>query len=113
MTFSKAANLLRVADMATSRYDGIRLQDVTDEIGCEHRTAHRTMHAFEAVFPQVKRHWASTACEGGITCASVAARSPVSCSGNERQPLATQPWGGSFLHRGGDCPDPPENRSAT
>lgn len=33
-TFSKAANLLRVADMATSRYDGIRLQDVTDKFGC-------------------------------------------------------------------------------
>lgn len=33
-TFSKAANLLRAADMATSRYDGIRLQDVTDEFGC-------------------------------------------------------------------------------
>ena len=39
MTFSKAANLLRVADMATSRYDGIRLQDVTDEFACDHRTA--------------------------------------------------------------------------
>ncbi|MBB4021093.1 MULTISPECIES: hypothetical protein [Actibacterium] len=53
MTFSKAANLLRVADMATSRYDRIRLQDVTDEFGCEHRTAQRMVHAFEAVFPQV------------------------------------------------------------
>lgn len=47
MTFSKAANLLRVADMATSRYDGIRLQDVTDEFGCDHRTAQRMMRAFE------------------------------------------------------------------
>lgn len=46
MTFSKAANLLRVADMATSRYDGIRLQDVTDEFGCDHRTAQRMMRAF-------------------------------------------------------------------
>lgn len=53
MTFSKAANLLRVADMATSRYDGIRLQDVTDEFGCDHRTAQRMMRAFETVFPQV------------------------------------------------------------
>ena len=53
MTFSKAANLLRVADMATSRYDGIRLQDVTDEFDCDHRTAQRMMRAFEAVFPQV------------------------------------------------------------
>jgi len=53
MTFSKAAYLLRVADMATSRYDGIRLQDVTDEFGCDHRTAQRMMRAFEAVYPQV------------------------------------------------------------
>ena len=52
MTFSKAANLLRVADMATSRYDGIRLKDVTDEFGCDHRTAQRMMRAFETVFPQ-------------------------------------------------------------
>ncbi|ABV95824.1 hypothetical protein Dshi_4107 (plasmid) [Dinoroseobacter shibae DFL 12 = DSM 16493] len=44
---------MRVADMVTSRYDGIRLQDVTDEFACDHRTAQRMMRAFEAVFPQV------------------------------------------------------------
>lgn len=53
MTFSKAADLLRVADMATSSFDGILLQDVTREFDCDHRTAQRMMRAFEAAFPQV------------------------------------------------------------
>lgn len=53
MTFSKAADLLRIADMATASFDGVLLQDVSREFGCDHRTAQRMMRAFETVFPQV------------------------------------------------------------
>lgn len=53
MSYAKAADLLRVAEMAMSRYDGIALQDLTEEFGCDHRTAQRMMRSFETVFPQV------------------------------------------------------------
>jgi predicted DNA-binding transcriptional regulator YafY len=53
MSYSKAADLLRVAEMAMSRFDGVALHDVTAEFGCDHRTAQRMMRAFETVFPQV------------------------------------------------------------
>ena len=54
MSYSKAADLLRVADMAMSSFDGISLQDLREELGCDHRTAQRIMRAFEAIFPQVE-----------------------------------------------------------
>lgn len=54
MSYSKAADLLRVADMATARFDGVSLQDIRQEFGCDHRTAQRIMRAFENVFPQVE-----------------------------------------------------------
>lgn len=65
MSYAKAADLLRVAEMAMSRFDGIALQDLTEEFGCDHRTAQRMMRSFETVFPQVdirededrRRHW--------------------------------------------------------
>ncbi|GGH40160.1 Predicted DNA-binding transcriptional regulator YafY, contains an HTH and WYL domains [Cribrihabitans marinus] len=53
MSYAKAADLLRVAEMAMSRFDGIALQDLTEEFGCDHRTAQRMMRSFETVFPQV------------------------------------------------------------
>ncbi|WP_245510576.1 helix-turn-helix transcriptional regulator [Antarcticimicrobium sediminis] len=53
MSYAKAADLLRVAEMAMSRFDGISLQDLTEEFGCDHRTAQRMMRSFETVFPQV------------------------------------------------------------
>lgn len=53
MSYAKAADLLRIAEMAMSRFDGIALQDLTAEFGCDHRTAQRMMRAFETVFPQV------------------------------------------------------------
>ncbi|SMX44429.1 helix-turn-helix transcriptional regulator [Maliponia aquimaris] len=53
MSYAKAADLLRVAEMAMSRFDGIALQDITAEFGCDHRTAQRMMRSFETVFPQV------------------------------------------------------------
>lgn len=54
MSYSKAADLLRVAEMAASRFDGIALQDLTEEFGCDHRTAQRMMRSFETVFPKVE-----------------------------------------------------------
>lgn len=53
MSYAKAADLLRVAEMALSRYDGISLSDLIEEFGCDHRTAQRMMRSFETVFPQV------------------------------------------------------------
>lgn len=53
MSYAKAADLLRVAEMAMSRYDGIALSDLTEEFRCDHRTAQRMMRSFETVFPQV------------------------------------------------------------
>lgn len=53
MSYAKAADLLRVAEMAMSRFDGIALQDITEEFHCDHRTAQRMMRSFETVFPQV------------------------------------------------------------
>src|SRR6056297_638429 len=53
MSYAKAADLLRVAEMAMSRFGGIALQDLTEEFDCDHRTAQRMMRSFETVFPQV------------------------------------------------------------
>lgn len=53
MSYSKAADLLRIADMAMASFEGICLQDITREFGCNHRTAQRMMRAFETVFRQV------------------------------------------------------------
>ncbi|SLN53844.1 helix-turn-helix transcriptional regulator [Roseisalinus antarcticus] len=53
MSYAKASDLLRLADMAAARFEGISLQDVTREFGCDHRTAQRMMRSFEAVFPLV------------------------------------------------------------
>jgi len=54
MSYSKAADLLRFAAMATSRYDGVTLGDLIEEFKCDHRTAQRMARAFEAAFPQVE-----------------------------------------------------------
>jgi len=53
MSYAKASDLLRVADMAIASFDGVSLQEISQEFGCDHRTAQRMMRAFEAVFPQV------------------------------------------------------------
>ena len=54
MSYSKAADLLRLADMATARFEGVSLHEITEEFGCDHRTAQRMTRAFEAAFPQAK-----------------------------------------------------------
>ena len=54
MSYAKAADLLRVAEMAMSRFDGITLQDITEEFACDHRTAQRKIRSFEAVSRHVE-----------------------------------------------------------
>lgn len=54
MSYSKAADLLRLADMAVARFEGVSLHDITEEFGCDHRTAQRMTRAFEAAFPQAE-----------------------------------------------------------
>ncbi|MEQ9260035.1 MAG: WYL domain-containing protein [Roseovarius sp.] len=54
MSYSKATDLLRIADMAMASFEGIALQDITAEFACDHRTAQRMMRAFETVFPNVE-----------------------------------------------------------
>jgi predicted DNA-binding transcriptional regulator YafY len=49
MSYTKAADLLRVADMAANP-EGVSLRDVEREFGCTVRTAQRIMRAFEGVF---------------------------------------------------------------
>jgi predicted DNA-binding transcriptional regulator YafY len=54
MSYVKAADLLRLADMAASRFEGVSLRDVVEEFGCDHRTAQRMTRAFETVFRNVE-----------------------------------------------------------
>jgi len=54
MSYSKASALLRLADMATARFDGVSLQEIAEEFGCDHRTAQRMTRAFEAAFPHAE-----------------------------------------------------------
>ena len=49
MSYAKAADLLRVADMAAGP-GGVSLREVEREFGCTFRTAQRIMRAFETVF---------------------------------------------------------------
>lgn len=50
MSFAKAADLLRLAEMATARYAGVSLTDVEDEFGVDRRTAQRMTRALEDLF---------------------------------------------------------------
>ncbi|MGQ3485929.1 helix-turn-helix transcriptional regulator [Roseovarius pacificus] len=54
MSYSKANDLLRLADMATARFEGVSLQEIAEEFGCDHRTAQRMTRALEAAFPQAE-----------------------------------------------------------
>ncbi|RYE50224.1 MAG: WYL domain-containing transcriptional regulator, partial [Hyphomicrobiales bacterium] len=51
MSFQKAADLLRLAEMATSRYRGVSLTDIEDVFGVDRRTAQRMTKALEDGFP--------------------------------------------------------------
>lgn len=51
MSFQKAHDLLRLAEMATSRYSGVSLQDIEAEFSVDRRTAQRMTKALEDAFP--------------------------------------------------------------
>jgi predicted DNA-binding transcriptional regulator YafY len=53
MSFQKAADLLRLAEMAASLYAGVSLSDIENEFGVDHRTAQRMTKALEDIFPNV------------------------------------------------------------
>ncbi|MCO8146601.1 WYL domain-containing protein [Rhodovulum tesquicola] len=56
MSFAKASDLLRLAEMAAARHMGVALQEIEDEFGVDRRTAQRMTRALEACFPNVETH---------------------------------------------------------
>lgn len=54
MSFVKARDLLRLADMAAARHGGVTLTEVAAEFGIDHRSAQRMTRALEDVFPDVE-----------------------------------------------------------
>lgn len=68
MSFSKAQDLVRLAQMAATRRGGVSLDDICAEFGISHRTAQRMTDALEATFGNVefedgedrKRRWRIT-----------------------------------------------------
>lgn len=50
MSFTKAVDLLRLAEMATSRHSGVGLGDIEEEFGVDRRTAQRMTRVLEEVF---------------------------------------------------------------
>lgn len=65
MSFAKAQDLLRLAQMAASRRGGVSLEDICAEFGVSHRTAQRMTEALDATFANVttkdaedrRRYW--------------------------------------------------------
>lgn len=53
MSFEKSLDLLRLADMAAARHGGVSLRDITEEFGCNQRTAQRMIRALETTFDHV------------------------------------------------------------
>jgi predicted DNA-binding transcriptional regulator YafY len=51
MSFAKASDLLRLAEMAVARYGGVSLSDIEAEFGVDRRTAQRMTRALESTFP--------------------------------------------------------------
>ncbi|MCC5975347.1 MAG: WYL domain-containing protein [Rubellimicrobium sp.] len=51
MSFQKAADLLRLAELATARYDGVSLSDIEESFAVDRRTAQRMTNALEQIFP--------------------------------------------------------------
>ena len=61
MSFSKAQDLLRLAQMAASRRAGVSLEDICVEFGVSHRTAQRMTEALDAAFANVTTRTPRTA----------------------------------------------------
>jgi predicted DNA-binding transcriptional regulator YafY len=53
MSFHKAQDLLKLAELAASRHSGISLSDIAIEFGVNMRTAQRMVRALESTFPSV------------------------------------------------------------
>ncbi len=53
MSFSKAQDLVRLAQMAAARRGGISLEEICAEFDVSHRTAQRMTDALEATFGTV------------------------------------------------------------
>jgi predicted DNA-binding transcriptional regulator YafY len=51
MSFQKATDLLRLAEMATSRYQGVSLTEIEETFSVDRRTAQRMTKALEDTFP--------------------------------------------------------------
>lgn len=51
MSFQKAADLLRLAEMATARYQGVSLGEIEETFSVDRRTAQRMTKALEEMFP--------------------------------------------------------------
>lgn len=54
MAFEKSLDLIRLAEMAAARHQGISLADVVDEFGVNQRTAQRMIRGLEMAFPSVR-----------------------------------------------------------
>lgn len=50
MSYAKARDLLRLAEMAAARHFGVSLVEITEEFDVDHRTAQRMVRALEDVF---------------------------------------------------------------
>ena len=51
MSFQKAADLLRLAELATARYQGVSLTEIEEEFRVDRRTAQRMTKVLEEMFP--------------------------------------------------------------
>lgn len=51
VSFQKASDLLRLAEMATARYSGVSLGDIEETFAVDRRTAQRMTKALEETFP--------------------------------------------------------------
>ena len=68
MSFTKAMDLLTLAQMAAARRHGVSLTDICEKFCVSHRTAQRMTHALEATFanvtsddgPDLRRRWRIT-----------------------------------------------------
>lgn len=56
MSFQKAADLLRLAELAASQYFGVSLTEIEETFGVDRRTAQRMTKMLEEVFPHCETH---------------------------------------------------------
>ena len=54
MSLSKARDLMRLAEMAAARHQGVSLIEIAENFGADHRTAQRMARALEDAFPAVE-----------------------------------------------------------